>query len=277
MMKKIFPSLLLLLSCSIFFAFCAETDQSIDSLFPTTSQYDSEIDTLLQEVKEQVSYAEGFLRGDFTNVDFGKLNVDILKGKFEGEIGKKVRKLCFLGIKRNNEWLVSAAESFNLTLDEGKNFKEAWQIASINSDRIKKITETILVLSQGIVRIQVAKFLKKLLNFIPESYDLSGVDYIERLKLMDEAHNLESYKKFLVDWTQNVMKLWESQLGSRPAIISHGKFFLKQIEFSGKILQMSPLLNDPAIAEAAMLRDSIIKDFFEGPIFGIEKENLNHW
>src|SRR5436305_12816364 len=100
----------LLLSYSTFFAFCAETDQSVESLFPTTSQYDNEIDTLLHEVKDNVGYFKGFLSGEFTTSDFQRLNDVILKGKFEVEIEKKVENLCLLGIKRNDEWLASAAE-----------------------------------------------------------------------------------------------------------------------------------------------------------------------
>jgi hypothetical protein len=267
----------LLLSCFTFFAFCAETDQSIESLFPTTSQYDNEIYTLLHEVKDNVGYFKGFLSGEFTTSDFQRLNDVILKGKFEVEIEKKVENLCLLGIKRNDEWLASAAESFNQTLDEGKSFREAWAIALSGSDRYRKIMETLVMLSHTNIKIQVAKFLRKLKKVIPETYDLKGVDYIERIRIMFQITGLEAFEIILTDWTRNIKKLWKSRPESRPAIIFHGKFWLEYVEFSGKLLQRAPHLSDPLILQTAMLRDSIMKKFFEDQIFGINREELNHW
>jgi hypothetical protein len=267
----------LLLSYSTFFAFCAETDQSIESLFPTTSQYDNEIDTLLLEVKDNVCYFKGFLREDFTNVDFVKLNEDILEGKFEDEIGKKVKKLCRLGINRSNEWSNKAAELFNQKLDEGKNFKEAWPPALNRSYRYKKIMETLLVLGQAQIRIQVAKFLRKLRKVVPETYDLNGVDYIERIRIMFQITGLEAFEIILTDWTRNVKKLWKSLQEARPAIRSHGKFWLKFVEFSEGKLQRAPHITDSLILQTVLLRNSIMKKFFEDPIFGINREELNHW
>jgi hypothetical protein len=245
-------------------------------LFPTTSQYANEIDTLLLEVKDNVGYFKGFLSGEFTTSDFQKLTDNILENKFDGETGRKVKRLGRLGINRSNEWSNKAAELFNQKLDEGKNFKEAWPPAVNRSYRYKRIMETLLVLGQAQIRIQIGKFMMELREAIPEIYDLNGVIYIESVCFIGQKVGMELFRRVLSDWTRNVKKLWKSLPESRPAIRSHGKFWLKFGELIENTIRSTSFMHRPEVVQLVRMRDSIIKNFFERPIFGIKKKKLNH-
>ena len=205
-----------------------------------------------------------------------KLKKDIMNEDLDKDTIKKLRKLCIYGVRRNNGWLLTAADSFYQTLDKGKNFSESWNMATIHSIRYGKIKHTKDALVHTIFMIQIGKFTKRLSEVVPAEYNLDKVNYIKRISLM-KGLNEELFEVLTNDWAQNVKKLWKSEPKARPAIKSHGKFWLRFVnflEFTNPPIHLQIQTLKKSIVKK---RDSMVKNFFESPIFEITKEEANDW
>ena len=253
-----------------------EPDRDLDSLFPTTSQYDNEIETLLGDIGDKVGYLRDVLNGESIDEYGKKLENDILNGNLDKVTIKKLRKLCIYGIRRNNEWLLTAANSFNRKLEERKSFKDSWLIAMIRSFRCEKIVHTWNTLVQTIFVIQVDKFIKRLEEVVPVGYDLDVVNHLKSGSLLKDG-NEKLFEAILKEWTQNVMGLWKSQPAARPAIKSHGKFWLGFVNFSEEIRHSFNILARSSMDPILEARYLIIRNFFESQIFGITKKDVKTW
>ena len=97
-----------------------EPDRDFDNLFPTTSQYDNEIETLLDDIGDKVGYLRDVLQGKSFEKYAKQLEDDLLNGNLDKVTIKKLRKLCILGVRRNNGWLFTAANAFNQNLERGE-------------------------------------------------------------------------------------------------------------------------------------------------------------
>ena len=79
-------------------------EPDFDSLFPTTSQFDNEIETLLDEIGDSVGYLRKIMHEDHIEENRIKLKKDISNGNLDKDTIKKLKKLCILGIRRNKGW-----------------------------------------------------------------------------------------------------------------------------------------------------------------------------
>ena len=89
-----------------------EINPAFESLFPTTSQYDNEIKTLLDDISDKFEYLSDVLQGESIEENGTKLEKAVLNGNLDKDTIKKLRKLCILGIRRNNDWLNTAVDFF---------------------------------------------------------------------------------------------------------------------------------------------------------------------
>ena len=160
-----------------------------------------------------------------------KLKKVILNENLNKDTIKKLRKLCILGVRRNNGWLHTAAVSFYQTLAKGKSFSVSWNMATIHSIRYGKIKHTKDALVHTIFMIQFDIFTMRLSKVVPAEYNLDKINSIKRINLM-KGLNEEVFEALTNDWAQNLKKLWKSQPKARPAIKSHGKFWLRFVNFS---------------------------------------------
>jgi len=290
-MKKFFSPLLPVIFGFINVVLCAETNSSlgclfpvlppesnsiIDKLFPITSKYDSEIETLLNGISEKVVYLREILQEKNIEECAEKLENDLLYGNLDKVTIKKLKKLCILGVRRNSDWLNSAADSFNKTLDEGKSFNESWFMAIVSSARGFKIEITIVTLVRTILLIQIGKFTRRLREVVPVEYNLDEVNYLKSIGLMPII-NEKLFEIIMENWIRNLKKLWKSQPEARPAIKSHGKFWLRFVNFSEFTNPPNHLQIQTLVTSIVKKRDSMVRNFFESPIFEIIKEEVNDW
>ena len=294
-MKFFFSPLLLVIFGFINVTLCAESNSILDrllsvfrpkvlnsglpdfdSLIPTTSQYDNEIETLLGDIGDNVGYLRDVFQGESIEEYAKKLENDLLNGNLDKVTIKKLRKLCILGVRRNNGWFLKAAISFRQNLEKGRSLRDSWLSAASRSSRYTKLTYTVLLLCQTILLTQIDKFVKRLEGVVPFGYDLDKVNYLKSASLMPTITG-KDFKIIFENWSLDLSKLWKSQPEARPAIKSHGKFWLRFVNFSEEIRQSYQILDPSPMDPIFEERDMTIKAFFESPIFEITKEEANDW
>lgn len=258
-----FCSLFLTLSFFLSRSFGTIIIPDLNSLIPTVSQYDQEIETLLGQINPRFSYLKDIFNGSFNDTHLLAFDLDILSHSF-GPDFKKIKRLCFLGIKRNNEWMVEACNLFRQGLGDNPNWYQLFDIAAAHLfDRPQALKFSTLRFGMTIIEIQVNKFISKLQESLPKGYDFEKVNYVKVLSLVKEL-NKELIEIIMKNWFRNLENLWSTYLISRPIIMSHRKFWLKFLTFSEGESQKSP---DIGIIPFVKYRDTLLRNFFESDLF----------
>ena len=127
--------------------------------------------------------------------------------------------------------------------------------------------------------IKIGKFTRRLKEVVPAKYNLDKINYSKRIGLMKSPieANGELFEVLVNDWVQNVKKLWRSQPKAHPAIKSHGKFWLRMLNFLEFLKPPSYLQIKPLADSFIKKHNLMIRNFFESPIFGITKEEAHDW